>query len=359
MIKFPSIEQYRNIVHNITHRATYTGPDADGNPTYDPALPSPTLKFQGTVKLHGTNAGIARDAAGELWCQSRENIITPQGDNAGFAMYVHANNLFYNVLLAEAVLAKRLSSEQSMLIFGEWCGGTIQKSIAISQFPKMFVIFGMARVDAEGEKEWFTPGEIQAVFHRAGDLMTDSVPGNVYTIYEFPTYEIEIDFNRPHELQNKLVDLTIEVETECPVGKQLGATAEKGSIIGEGIVWKCTTPGYEDSGNWFKVKGEKHSMESKVQKLSTVDVERIDAINALAVQVTPEWRLEQMMQQTFDTLNGGLLDIKKMGDFIKAVMADVLKEDLDIIAASGFTTKDITGSIGNIARKYLMTQLKC
>jgi hypothetical protein len=66
-----------------------------------------------------------------------------------------------------------------------------------------------------------------------------------------------------------------------------------------------------------------------------------------------------MMQQTFDTLNGGLLDIKKMGDFIKAVMADVLKEDLDIIAASGFTTKDITGSIGNIARKYLMTQLKC
>lgn len=245
-----------------------------------------------------------------------------------------------------------------MLIFGEWCGGNIQKNIAISQFSKMFVIFGMARVDAEGEKEWFTPGEIQAVFGRTVDFMNDGTPTNLYTIYQFPTYEVEIDFNRPHDLQNKLVDLTIEVETECPVGKALGATPEKGPIIGEGIVWKCITPGYEDSGNWFKVKGEKHAAKSKVLKLSTVDVERQDAINALAVQVTPEWRLEQMMQQTFDTLNGGLLDIKKMGEYIHAVMTDVLKEDIDLIAACGFTTKEVTSPIGNIARKYLMTQLK-
>lgn len=83
LIKFPSIGQYRNVIHTITHRATYIGKGEDGGALYDPSLPCPTLKFQGTIKLHGTNAAIARDQAGEVWCQSRENIITPQSDNAG------------------------------------------------------------------------------------------------------------------------------------------------------------------------------------------------------------------------------------------------------------------------------------
>jgi hypothetical protein len=358
MIKFPSIEQYRNVVHNVTSRTRYVGKDADGNAMYDGTRTLPTLKFQGTVKLHGTNAGVACDAQGKVWCQSRENIITPQSDNAGFAMFAHANKDWFNMLFAQACLAKYLSGDQAMLIFGEWCGAGIQKKVGLTQLPKMFVIFGMARVDEEGNKEWFLPGEVTAVFNRAQDMAPDTIPGNVFNIYEFPTYDIEIDFNRPHEAQNRLVDMTIAVETECPVAKQMGASTDKGPIIGEGIVWKCITPGYEDSGNWFKVKGEAHKADkTKTKVLTSVDIERVDAINALAEEVTPEWRLEQMYQQTFNTLNGGLPDIKGMGGFIKAVMTDVLKEELDTIAASGFTTKDITGAISKIARDYLMKQL--
>jgi hypothetical protein len=357
LIKFPSIEQYRNVVHNVTSRARYVGKDANGDAIYDMERPLPTLSFQGTVKLHGTNAGIACDATGKMWCQSRENIITPLSDNAGFAMYVQRFEVYFNELMTQARLVKGLSGEQALLVFGEWCGAGIQKKVGLTQLPKMFVIFGMARVSEEGEKEWFSPDEIRIAFDRAQDHAGVSLD-NLYHIHQFPTYEIEIDFGRPHEAQNRLVDMTIAVENECPVAKQLGASVDKGPIIGEGIVWKCTTPGYEDSGNWFKVKGEAHKADkTKTKTLSAVDVEKIDAINELAIEVTPEWRLEQMMVETFNTLNGGLPDIKGMGGYIKAVMQDVLKEELDTIAASGFNTKEITSAISKIARDYLMKQL--
>jgi len=352
MIKFPSIQQYRNVVHDVTSRAQYAGKDENDNVIYDTTKPNPTLNFQGTVKLHGTNAGIATALKSGMWTQSRENIITPQSDNAGFSMFVHANRVMFEEMLYQATMIKPLGAQDAMLIFGEWCGGSIQKNVAITQFPKMFVVFGMALVDAEGEKAWVTSAQVQEVFSK-----TSGIPANVYNIYQFPTYSIDIDFARPHDSQNKLSEMTIAVEDECPVGKQLGATPEKGSMVGEGIVWKCTTPGYEDSGNWFKVKGEKHAPKNKVKTLSEVDVARVDAITALAQEVCPEWRLEQMLQQTFNTLNGGRPDIKGTGEFIKAVMADVLKEELDTIAASGFTTKDITGSIAKLARDHLIKEI--
>jgi RNA ligase len=229
-IRFPSIEQYRNVVHNVTSRARYVGKDANGDPVYDQNRTLPTLKFQGTVKLHGTNAGIACDAHGNVWCQSRENIITPQADNAGFAMFVHKYQLYFDSLFAEARNVKVLGDNHTMLIFGEWCGAGIQKKVALTQFPKMFVVFGVARVDGQGEKEWFTGDEIRIMFDRAED-QTGYGLTNLYHTYQFPTYEIEIDFNRPHEAQNRLVELTIAVEQECPVARQLGASAEKGNVI--------------------------------------------------------------------------------------------------------------------------------
>jgi len=107
--------------------------------------------------------------------------------------------------------------------------------------------------------------------------------------------------------------VTLSVESECPVAKQLGATADRGSIIGEGIVWRCVTAGYTGSQYWFKVKGVKHSA-TRVKTLVAVDVERINNIQELAASLTPEWRLSQMVQETFDTLNGGLIHIRGMSD---------------------------------------------
>lgn len=336
LIKFPSIEQFRNVCKNVTHRAQYVGKAEDGSLIMNRAAIKPTLKFEGTVKLHGTNSAVVLTTNGEMWFQSRQNIITPVQDNAGFAAFAEQNREAFLDLF------DRIGPSKTAVIFGEWCGQGIQKGVAISELPKMFVIFGIDLVDG-GEREHLTRKEVEYI---CCDLK-----GQIKCIYSYPTYEMTIDFENPHESQNKLNEITEAVERECPVGKAFGVSA-----IGEGVVWRCVEEGYESSNYWFKVKGSEHS-KSKVKTLATVDVERINNIKELAEHLANNARLEQAHQIVFDTLNGGETDMKKMGDFIKAVMADVFKEESDTIEASGFTGKEISQPIFNICRKFISEKL--
>ena len=52
-VKFPSIEQYRNVVKNVKDRARYAGKDENGNVIFKNDVVYPTIKFMSTVKLHG------------------------------------------------------------------------------------------------------------------------------------------------------------------------------------------------------------------------------------------------------------------------------------------------------------------
>jgi hypothetical protein len=63
-VSFPSIEQYRNVCKLVRERAQHDG------------LPLPRLTLFGSVKLHGTNAGIGFTEDGEMWAQSRSLIVT-------------------------------------------------------------------------------------------------------------------------------------------------------------------------------------------------------------------------------------------------------------------------------------------
>jgi len=83
-IAFPDIPQFRQIIQGLRRSDIFVGFDENNNPRYDVNIPSPARTFVGTVKLHGTNAGIVQ-WGDEIWCQSRTNIITPLKDNCGFA----------------------------------------------------------------------------------------------------------------------------------------------------------------------------------------------------------------------------------------------------------------------------------
>jgi hypothetical protein len=339
LINFPSIEQYRNVVRNVQHKAQFAGLDEAGEPIMNRAAVLPRLVFEGTVKLHGTNASVVISPSGEEWAQSRKNIITPEKDNAGFAMFAHANMERFKQMAAA------VDGKGEVVFYGEWCGGNIQKGVAICQLPKMFVIFGLAVADADNQKVYLQRGAMETVAHSYKN-------DQIRTIYDFPTWRKEIDFENPAMHQNELNAITEEVEAECPAGKTLGVSG-----VGEGVVWKCVTPGYEDSGFWFKVKGEKHAA-SKVRTLAKVDVEKLNSIQALAEQVANNERLEQMHQQVFDTLNGGETSMERMGDFIKAVMEDVFKEDIDLISASGFTGKELSGPVCKICRRFIAGKME-
>lgn len=322
MITFTKIKQYRNVIKDVCWQ--------------DPANPVstfPTLKFKGTVKLHGTNAGVSYSTEDGLWAQSRKNIITVEKDNAGFAFFVNSKKDYF-----ETLLKKYHKEDFITTIFGEWCGGNIQKGVAINGLEKMFVIFAIKFTDIDDpDKHYYR--EIE-----------DSSPDNgIFNSTMFPKYEIDIDFNQPKLAQAKLVEMVEGVEKECPVGKYFGNIG-----IGEGIVF-CN---YDEGGilqHIFKAKGEKHSA-SKVRTIAKVDVEKVQSIQKFIEYAVTENRLNQAIEQVF-TINSIEPDIKMMRDFLSWVSKDVMAEEMDTMVDNNLEPKDIGRDLGKKARNWFIDYL--
>ena len=212
-------------------------------------------------------------------------------------------------------------------VYGEWCGGNIQKGVAINGLPKMFIIFGYKVDDV-----WV-------------DVFPQSNEQGIYHITQFPTYEVEIDFESPELIQNKLIELTIAVEDECPVGKFFGVSG-----IGEGIVFEATgQPEYQ-----FKSKGEKHSS-SKVKILNAVDVESLAGVIEFVDSTVTKNRLEQGLK--FLQEMGLSLEPKSTGDFLSWVINDVIKEETDTIVANQLDVKKIKSTVSLKARMWFLNKV--
>jgi len=317
-IKYPSIDQFRNIVKQVKDTCKY----------HETALP--VLTFTGTVKLHGTNAAICFNTeTEELWVQSRNNVITPEEDNAGFANYIESNKTAITSLVIN--YCDKFNLNGIVSLFGEWCGGNIQKSIALSQLDKMFIIFGI-----KYNEEWLNIPKY---------LVDNEI--RLFNIKQFPTININIDFSNPQESINLLTQLTEEVENECPVGKFFGVSG-----IGEGIVWESL---YRNSVLRFKVKGEKHSI-SKVKKLVSIDPEKLKSITEFVEYAVTNNRLSQCIEQLFISPNKEP-DIKEIGSVIKWVMQDIAKEETDVLIESNLIMKDITKLATNKIRNWFIQYL--
>jgi hypothetical protein len=345
-ISFPSIEKFSAIITNINRRHNFVGLDENGDAIYDPSKPKPTIRFKGSVKLHGTNAGVCYNQIEGMWAQSRENIITPQSDNAGFALFCETkSNIFANFF--DKIMEKTNvdPTTNTISIYGEWCGGNIQKGVGITNLPKSFFVFGV-KITPHNVDNLEKPPVAYWVDH----TYLRSPENNIFNIDDYPTFEIDIDFNVPALVQNQIIDWTIEVENECPVAKAFGFP----NTIGEGIVFSYTNENGERIS--FKSKGEKHAAKSKVHTLKPVDDIKINKCIEVANKVCVGWRLEQMFDLTFDTLNGGQSDVKRLGEYLKAVMNDILKEETDVISEANLEPKDIGKYVSDIAKKYFFAR---
>ncbi len=330
MLKFPSIDQFRHAVHAVKKRATYTGTDTEGNPTYDHSVILPTLTFKGTVKLHGTNAGIVL-RNGVVTYQSREQELALTRDNAGFMNAMQSQPV--DELFRRVVECYAHSENPTIAIYGEWCGQGIQKKVAIAELSKRFVIFAI-KVD----DNWLR-------FENA-DL---NIPGSVfYSVHSFPTWTMDINFERPEEAQNAMVEITEAVEAQCPVAMAFDVDG-----IGEGVVWWCIEDGYRDIQ--FKVKGDKHSV-SRVDKLASVDVEKVKTVHDFCDRTVTEARLEQGLGVLLNELRLPL-EMTSMGAFIKWVHSDIVKEETDTMTANGLDQKSIGSGVANAARKWFVAQV--
>lgn len=323
MKKFTEIEQFRHVVKSIKYLN-------EGNHIL------PTLPFIGTVKLHGTNAGLRR-INGKIQPQSRTSIIDSSNDNAGFAKWIETlPTEMLNQLFDWTAEACGISPEANLTIFGEWIGPGIQKGCGIHQLDqKHWVLFNAF---SEEVGYFDLPKHVACPDH------------NIYNIAIGGVYRIVIDFNHPEDALDHLNNLTLQIENECPYAKAFGISG-----LGEGIVWKCAL----DTNNtnlWFKTKGEKHSGKSHgKKKIATITPEKLESIERVLDEILPSWRLEQGISQLKE--KGLDIDMKNIGPYLAWIGQDIKKEESDILEANDLEWKDVVKFVTQRAKAHFMNEV--
>ncbi len=346
MKKFPKIGQFRNLVAEINRTSQFAGLDDKGDAIYDETRPKPTISFVGTVKLHGTNAGIQYSQSEQTFrVQSRNEsfpLSAEEGTHYGFLGFVKNNLAQVKELFDKTYELHQAHKDKDLVIYGEWAGKGIQKKVAVSKLNKTFFLFSARFFDASSPEEstWIN---LDTSFPETSPIQNTK---------DFKTFSIDIDFGNPKAVQETLLRWTSEVETVCPISAALG---EEG--VGEGIVFVETFTG-EKTGDLlrFKSKGEKHAGKSKTKEKLKVSPERLSLLQKVADQVTPTWRLAQMFNDV--TSMGKDIDRKHLGPYLRKVNQDIIEEDNDLIEAANLTYKDISSEVSKIARDYFFEQEK-
>jgi hypothetical protein len=309
MYKYHSIEQFRNCIKEIQRLWK--------------DKPLPILTFNGSVKLHGINAGVELPANIP---QSRNQVLTEDNDFYGFyTFHKERKEIFQQIY-------DSLGLDLPVVIYGEWAGKGIQQGVAISKLDRAFYIFGIKVITGEDTHYWLK----EIPWFGLANY-------NIIVLSKF--YKIDIDFNYPELSQNKLQELTLQVEQECPIAMLFGVSG-----IGEGIVWEHI----DDEGQMlsFKVKGKKHSS-SKVKVLAAVGIEKVNSIKEFVNIVLTDARLKQAYFECNEPT-----DMQGIGIFLKWINADILKEESDTLEASKLTIKDVGSAISKQAKQWYIEKIK-
>lgn len=299
------------------------------------------VDFVGSVKLHGTNAAIGYSEKHGLWAQSRTRVINPQADNMGFAAYVQTNKDFLTILLKAIAADKKVDlSTYGLIVYGEWSGGKVQKGVAISGLPTMFVIFDAyslllspavsiitmdiadSSVDVDYEKD-------KGVWHNVHDVSLTCPEINLYNVAQFGLYRLTVDFANLSAVKKELIAITDAVEKECPAGRFFGRVPGKDTTTGEGIVHRASVNGQVYR---FKVKGDLHATSHVVAK-GAFDVEKTATISDFVSKACTENRLLQGVKEVFKDQEPDETWHRRAKEFAKWVVGDILAEDMDAFPA--------------------------
>lgn len=317
MITFPHIDGFKNLEKQVKRNHDFQGVDLNGEAIINHISPYPTIEFVGIPKLHGTNAAFVRYAGNrDTVYQSRNRELTLMDDNAGFVAQYGNTNLDYLF---------NKSYDRYMAIFGEYCGGNIQKGVAICKLPKMFVIFAVIVDDKWIEVEY-----------------EDNDALRIYTLSRYQK-QIRVDFNEPD--LSEVDRLTNMTEEECPFAKQ------KFNIDGHGEGWVWVS---RDRQYSFKSKNEKHKVESSLPKEIKVASEKDIIFSKSACNKN---RLENVLVKMLDMLSDNEPHINMTGMFIGLMTEDILREEKATICDLQLDVKTVKQNITKIAKEWFMSKL--
>ena len=307
------------------------------------------ITYRGKIKLHGTNAGIVVKSNGDVFAQSRSNIIGTGNDNAGFAAWVESTRNVWDQIL---VLPK-------VTIFGEWCGRGIQKGVAITEVDsKHFAMFAIQIGDYDED------GNATMIIEpsRIRDFFNDrkiNLPENAHILdwYDEVTlnYFDDESLEKAVDHMNKKVE---EVELVDPWVKETFGIEG----TGEGLVYypiSFQKEGYINrvdlSRFMFKAKGEKHKV-VKTKKAVQIDPEMAASVDEFVNLVVTEARLEQGVREV---ARGELVfEHRLIGPFIGWLSKDVNKECADELEASNLTWKQVSGAVATAARQWYLKKIE-
>ena len=344
--KFPSIEQFRHQLKALKDFIYFNGL-VDDEPTFDYTRTLPTVAVNCAEKIHGTYAGVVY-ADNQLYAQSRNKVVTIGDDNAGFALFVEQHKTLLTNICNVLKQVYNLSDSDTIVLSGEWAGGNIQKNSALSDVDKKFLIFPQFRVVHADES--------------VSIYSTDSLHLSseyIYILVNFPdaTFSTSINFESEVSINEFLALMESRItaiEESSPVGRWFNHS----NNIGEGFV--CTFTATNSAGESkqfiFKCKGEAHSQSNVIKSQPAKSTEELTALNKFVDSICHSWRFEQGVVESCDTVDSA--DMKHMGSYLKFVTTDTLKEENDLIIASGFEVKQIMSRVNDRAKKYFLELIK-
>lgn len=352
--KWPSIGRFDEFVKSIRYLANKKNISPD----------EVVIELEGTVKLHGTNAGIVFKYDDEnqpyLYPQGRNRVLTVDTDNAGFALYLMGDKEVYNYYFGKLErdfesfphsCYQECGKLEAVCLFGEWAGENVQNGVAIAELKKFFAPFSVSYYFKTNEgKQVVIHNTDKAMLDRYYDGSNQHVRCFPITLVEPIVKQLRFDEVSLANFTNELIKYTAETETCCPFGKLFGVEG-----IGEGYVWKVKFPKDNVLSDYlpymFKVKGEKHSV-SKVSKLASVYPEHIENVVKFAEYAVTENRL----QQGIEFLKESQLEVtsKNIGVFMRWIANDIMKEESAVLAESGLEWKHVTKPVTNRARQWYL-----
>jgi hypothetical protein len=360
--KFPSIDHFRVFLKELRRYYNYRSiPDEN--------IPK-NFVLEGTVKLHGTHADLVftKETNNHKWkmsCQSRNRVLSLEQDNCGFANFIH--NIPSDIMQQFVQKILTIHNENNpntqvveLMVAGEFCGESIQKKVALTSLPKMFVIFD---IKINGFRQDYS-------IYKTVELPQYSI----YNISRAGLFTATLTFNDTESVVPLLQEMTKAVEEECPFAKTFGVSG-----TGEGIVWKCRVPKQllntetktinndftqdnnntyiEDSRFWFKVKGKEHAV-SNVKTLKSREGNSINIKNTndFVTRAVLPARLEQGLDYLREM--NLTIDMKNLGTYLKWVIQDVLKEDGDAIVHLGLDAGLVKKTISSKAKAFFFKIIK-
>ena len=295
--KFGSIDHFKDFLREVKNFYKNTPEERKPN----------QIRLRGTVKLHGTHADYVseknEDGTIELYCQSRNRVLSASSDNAGFAQFMDNIAIDKKLQLLSSIEAvysangEKAGPMKTLVVAGEFCGGNIQKHIALTQLPKMFVIFG---IKINGFIQYFPD-----YYHIKAE------EENIYNISKGKIFSTTFSLDAPELVVPILKDITVAVEKECPFAESFGVFG-----IGEGVVW--TADNLPCSSRYcFKVKGELHtgSKVKTLDKRTKAELDLLKDVKTFAKNAV----LEPRLLQGYDYLREMNLDtsMKNIGAYCK------------------------------------------